>query len=78
MAYRDLSTAREWTCDGCGKPAITTEAGEQPDGFHGEAYEQESWGVQCVATWWACTRSCIRPAVLGALEHAADEKRAGG
>jgi hypothetical protein len=67
MSQEDVKATR-YTCDGCGKSFLADVEIDGPaEGFHGS--------VMCVdasggfgGDWFACTRACIRNAVIAAVE----------
>jgi len=66
MATR-TETVTIHTCDGCGKEVFLVNDEPVP-GISGEAFEitgAGGWGGR----WWACSRKCVKAAVLTALDR---------
>ena len=61
--------AQRFMCDGCGRMfLVDVELDGPPDGYHGEVSRVDvsgAWG----GSWFACSRKCIRSAVLTAVDR---------
>lgn len=59
---REEITADKFTCGGCKATAIV-EKGTRPEGYHGRV-ELATVKGETGGEWFACRKTCIRPAVL--------------
>jgi hypothetical protein len=53
-----------YSCDNCGHEETVDIDGDLPPGFVGEV-----WGDVEKSSWYACKVSCIKKAVINALEN---------
>lgn len=58
----------EYVCDGCGGSLIATDSEDPPKGIHGEAFE-DTGSSGSGGKFWACSRKCLRKAVIAAIER---------
>lgn len=58
----------EYECDGCGATVIATDSETPPKGLHGEVFEDTGISGNG-GKFWACSRKCLRKAVITAIER---------
>lgn len=65
MGQRKVSA---WACDGCGKIEIPGTDEDPPPGLSGNVMEVHLGGGSG-GEWYACSRRCIRKAIVSVLDR---------